>query len=84
MPPEGQQLKSDYFMSRQLGPALRSTTSGTSEVVDFFHGVADERAQAVELFGRRFEEQFVVDLQDHAGAEFLRGELAVRWRSWRA
>ena len=52
--------------------------------VDLLHGGADEGAQAIEFFGRRFEEQFVVHLQNHAGAELLRGELALDVRSWPA
>ncbi len=41
------------------------------------HSGADEGMQAVEFIGRRFEEQFVMDLQDHARAEFLRGKFAM-------
>ena len=54
-------------MSRQFGPDFISTTSGT-ERFDLLHRGPDELAQAVQFVGRRFEEQFVVDLQDHAGA----------------
>ena len=52
--------------------------------VDLLHGGAHERAQAVEFLGRRFEQQFVVDLQDHAGAQASARRARAGWRSWPA
>src|SRR5579885_3680764 len=45
--------------------------------VDVFHGVAHERAKAIQLGGRGFKKKLVVYLEDHARAELLGGEFAV-------
>ena len=64
-------------MSRQFAPGFQIHDQRDAQWVDLLHGGAHDGAQAVEFLGGRFEEQFVVHLQDHAGAQLLRGEFAM-------
>jgi len=50
---------------------------GDAELGDVFHLVLDEDAEFVGFGGEDVEEQFVVDLEGHAGAEMARGDLGV-------
>ena len=65
-----------YFISRQFGPAFKSTTSGTASSCTFSIAFANQRPQTVEFVMRGFKQKFVVHLQDHLCFELLLRELA--------
>ena len=60
-----------------MGPKARSATKRNFELNYAFHLGADQGFDFGGFIGGNFEEQFVVDLQDHARFELALGELAV-------
>ena len=51
------------------GAVAHFDDDGDGEGEGFAHDAADEGGERFEFRGGEFEEEFVVDLEDHAGAE---------------
>ena len=70
------------FRSAQFGPAFTSTFSGTSSRYAPAISSVDQSRQSVEFVAGNLEDQFVVDLQQHACRRAFPPEARDGWRSW--
>ena len=64
-------------MSRQLGPRATSARMGTLNSATCSISCLTRDCEFVGFGGEDVEEEFVVDLEGHAGAEMARGDLSV-------